>query len=498
MNGASLSIAQAIDDAALFGPWFEGESWNGWRAILKGAFALPMSDAEREFFRQVANRDPPTAPVRELWVIAGRRAGKDSIASVITAHAAALFDGSALRRGERALCMCLACDRDQARIVLNYTKAFFADIPPLASMVQRETAIGLELENSCDIAIATNSFRAVRGRPIRCVVFDECAFWRDETSASPDEETYRAVKPGMATLKDSLLIGISSPYRKSGLLYQKFAEHYGKPGNVLVIKAPSLSLNPTLDRTIIDEALEQDPAAARAEWLAEFRDDISGWASRELIESAVDRGLIVRPPQDGVRYFSFCDASGGVRDSFTAAVAHAEKNDAILDCLIEIRPPFNPDAATAQVADMLKSYRCQSTHGDRYGAQWIVQAFQKCGIRYQHSERDRSAIYLDALPLFTTGRARLLDNKRLISQFAALERRTSPSGKDRVDHGPSGSDDACNSAAGALVLAVSKKQPLVISDAAMAMARIPTLRRPGMPMQGFVGSYSDRFGQRGN
>ena len=495
MNAAMLSVAGAMDDPSLFEPWFEGESWNGWRAILKATFALPMSEWERDFFRRVAEREPPAMPVKELWIVAGRRAGKDSIASLIVAHAAALFDGSGLRRGERALCMCLACDRDQARIVLNYTRSYFADIPPLASMVARETANGFELNNDCDIAVATNSFRAVRGRPVRCAVFDEISFWRDESSSNPDEEVYRAVKPGMATLKDALLIGISSPYRKSGLLYQKYSEHFGKDGNVLVIRAPSLLLNPTLDESIVNEALEADPAAARAEWLAEFRDDISGWASRELIESAVDRGVTVRPPQDGIRYFSFCDASGGVRDSFTAAVAHAEKNTATLDYLIEIRPPFNPDAATAQVADILKSYRCQSTQGDRYGAQWIVQAFQKCGIRYQHSERDRSAIYLDALPLFTTGRARLLDNKRLVSQFASLERRTSPSGKDRVDHGPSGSDDACNSAAGALVLAVSKKAPLVISDAALAMARIPTRHRAGMPAQLFTGSYSDCFGR---
>lgn len=465
MNAAMLSIAGAMDDPGLFGPWFEGQSWNAWRAILKGAFALQMSDAEREFFRQVAEREPPASPVRELWVIAGRRSGKDSVASLIVAHAASLFDGRGLRRGERALCMCLACDRDQARIVLNYTRSYFADIPPLAAMVARETANGFELNNDCDIAVATNSFRAVRGRPVRCAVFDEISFWRDESSSNPDEEVYRAVKPGMATLKDALLIGISSPYRKSGLLYRKFSEHYGKPGNVLVIKAPSLLLNPTLDRSIIDEALEQDPAAARAEWLAEFRDDISGWVSRELIESAVDRGVTVRPPQDGTRYVAGVDASGGVRDSFAASVAHQEKSgQAVLDCLIEIRAPFNPDSATAQVAEMFKSYRCNSAIGDRYAAQWVVSAFQKHGIEYKHSERDRSAIYLDALPLFTMGRARLLDNKRLVSQFAALERRTSPSGKDRVDHGPSGSDDSANSSALALVLAVSDAQPMVISS----------------------------------
>ena len=52
---------------------------------------------------------------------------------------------------------------------------------------------------------------------------------------------------------------------------------------------------------------------------------------------------------------------------------------------------------------------------------------------------------------FNSGRVRLLDNQRMVTQFANLERRTSPIGKDRVDHGPGGHDDLCNSAAGALV-----------------------------------------------
>jgi hypothetical protein len=44
----------------------------------------------------------------------------------------------------------------------------------------------------------------------------------------------------------------------------------------------------------------------------------------------------------------------------------------------------------------------------------------------------------------------LLDNPRLVSQFAALERRSTPVGRDRVDHGPSDRDDCCNAAALAL------------------------------------------------
>ena len=258
-SDVALDIVQAMDHPGLFKQWFDGPSWDGWRAVLKAAFCLPMSEAEIAFFKSVAgDRDPPKKRVREVWVGAGRRAGKDSIASLIATYAAVFFQAGIdkLRPGERALVQCLACDRDQARIVLGYTRSFFDYIPPLRGMVTRRTADGLKLQNDVDIVIATNSFRAVRGRAVLVSIFDEVAFWQDERSTRPDVETYNAVKPGMATLPGSMLIGISSPYRKSGLLYTKYKKHFGQDDDdVLVVQAASLALNPTLDQSIIDKAM---------------------------------------------------------------------------------------------------------------------------------------------------------------------------------------------------------------------------------------------------
>ncbi len=85
----TLNITDTINDAKLFGPWFSGESWDVWKAILKAAYALPLTAQERAYFQAVAEREPPTKPVREVWIIAGRRGGKDSVASVIAGQAAA-------------------------------------------------------------------------------------------------------------------------------------------------------------------------------------------------------------------------------------------------------------------------------------------------------------------------------------------------------------------------------------------------------------------------
>jgi hypothetical protein len=46
----ALSIIDAFDSPRLFQKWFDGDSWNNWRTILKAAYALPMTDDELEFF----------------------------------------------------------------------------------------------------------------------------------------------------------------------------------------------------------------------------------------------------------------------------------------------------------------------------------------------------------------------------------------------------------------------------------------------------------------
>jgi hypothetical protein len=161
-----------------FRPWFGGDSWNGWRSVIKAVYASPMSDQDIAFFKSVAgDREPPKKRPRETWIVGGRRLGKDSVASAIAAHEAAYFDRQdRLRPGERALVAVIACDRDQARICTNYIRAFF-ELEPLKKMVRRETMDGLELHNRVDVSVQTNNFRAPRGRPILLAILDEVAFF---------------------------------------------------------------------------------------------------------------------------------------------------------------------------------------------------------------------------------------------------------------------------------------------------------------------------------
>ena len=64
------------------------------------------------------------------------------------------------------------------------------------------------------------------------------------------------------------------------------------------------------------------------------------------------------------------------------------------------------------------------------------------------------------LPLLNSRRVQLLDDRRIISQFHGLERRTARGGKDSIDHGPGHHDDVANAVAGAIVLASHHVRPL--------------------------------------
>jgi len=154
-----------------------------------------------------------------------------------------------------------------------------------------------------------------------------------------------------------------------------------------------------------------------------------------------------------MQYVAFTDPAGGSGgDSFTAAVAHRDSQGrAVLDVVLERRPPFSPERTVAEFAATLKPY-ASVVVGDRYAGEWPREAFRKNGIQYEVSALTKSEIYRDTLPLLNSGQIELLDHPRLIAQLAGLERRTARGGRDTYDHTPGGHDDVGNAAAGALTL----------------------------------------------
>jgi hypothetical protein len=122
----------------------------------------------------------------------------------------------------------------------------------------------------------------------------------------------------------------------------------------------------------------------------------------------------------------------------------------VIDVLRGTAPPFNPDEVVNQYAELLKQYRLHSIVGDSYSAGWVSSSFARAGIKYQRSELNKSALYLEALPQFSRQAIALPNHRKLLRELRLLERRTSRLGKDVVDHPVHCYDDYANSACGLL------------------------------------------------
>ena len=226
-------------------------------------------------------------------------------------------------------------------------------------MVENVTADAIELNNGITIEIHTASFRSVRGYTVVAALCDEIAFWRSEDSANPDTEILNALRPAMATISDALILCFSTPYARRGVLWDAYQRHFGKGGDVLVWQAPTRTMNPTVPQDIIDAAYEEDPAAASAEYGAEFRSDVEAFITQEAVDACIVPGRFELPPVHGTQYIAFADPSGGSQDSMTLAIGHAEGETAVLDLIRERRPPFSPRGRRAGVCRGSQNLRSQ-------------------------------------------------------------------------------------------------------------------------------------------
>jgi hypothetical protein len=478
------SIIDACADPALFARWFrDTDTWRSWFVFLRVLFGLPLSGQHLELFQRCTGREvPPAGGARESWLICGRRAGKSFILALVAVFLACFLDWSQyLSPGERGTVMVIAADKKQARVIYRYAVAMLREVPMLKALISRDTADAIDLTNGITIEILTASFRTVRGYTLIAALCDEIAFWRSDESANPDSEIIGAIRPAMATIPGAMLLCASSAYARRGALWTAYRKFFGKETPVLVWKADTRTMNPTVPQSVIDEAYENDPASAAAEYGAEFRTDVETYITREVVEAAVVQGRYELPPIPGAPYVAFVDPSGGSSDSMTLAIAHRDNTGrAVLDAVRERRPPFSPDDVVLEFVAALKSYRVREVTGDRYGGEWPRERFRVHGVEYQVSEKAKSDIYRDALPLLNSGRVELLDLPRLSGQLCGLERRTARGGRDSIDHAPGAHDDIANAVAGVLVNATNKAAPIVFTAEMLAQIRAHPYLRSGV------------------
>lgn len=431
-------------------------TWSASLALLRATFALPMSAVDLATFCDLTGRTvAPSTPAKELWWVAGRRSGKSVVAALIAVYLSTCRTYR-LARGERGVFMVIAADRKQARVVRRYVTGLLKSTPVLAQVIARETTDTIELTNGIAIEIHTASFKTIRGYTVIGAVADEVAYWpTDETSAEPDREILAALRPAMATVPEALLVCLSSPYTRRGELWRTFEAHYGRDhDDVLVVRAETRALNPTVSERTIARAYRDDALRARSEYGAEFRDDTAALLDDAAITAVTPLGVRELAPVAGRRTVAHFDAAtGSGEDSAALAIAFGAPPE--LAAARRWRPPFSPAAVVREAAQMLRRYGVSTTTIDRYAPNLIIEAFREHRITATVATRDTSTAFIDLLALINSRRVALLDEPTVMAELRRLERRPGASGRDSVGHPPRGHDDVAAACAQALCAAAS-------------------------------------------
>jgi hypothetical protein len=431
--------------------------------LLRAMYGLPLSGEQREIYRLCTGRESYVEgrEFGEVTVIAGARSGKDSRIAVPVALYEAIYGDHPLSVGELGMVPLVAQDAKGTRVAFGYAKTYLMRSPLLAEMLDGEPlSQEIRLANGFTISCFASTQRGLRAYSIPAAVLDELAFFRLEGQADSDEEIQASIRRGGLSFANPKLVKISTPYLRSGVLYADHKRAFGiDDPDLLVWVAGSTLMNPSISEARLARERRLDPVRSRREYDAGFSEEVGSFLSVGTIEMNTVPGRTVNPPTRGVAYWGAVDPSGGGSDAFTFAVCHHAAPDRIVhDLMRSWSKPRGEQtdllAIVREIVMLAKSYNLRFVTGDRFGAQWLVQAFSDAGLRYVHSKRNRSECYLALEPLLLAKRVELLDHPVLAKELRLLERTNHPGGRVSIDH-PKGAyhDDNANALAMAATLA---------------------------------------------
>ena len=181
----------------------------------------------------------------------------------------------------------------------------------------------------------------------------------------------------------------------------------------------------------------------------------------EPIMDAIERGITMRRREEGKKYDAFVDMSGGSSDDATLAIAHKDSEGRIVVDLVKnqgLPPPFDPRAAVARFAAVLKEWGITRVRGDKFAGETFVEDFRRHGIEYEVSKQSKSEMYEAFEPILNAREVVLPDVPTLEQQLLSLVWRG-----NKIDH-PSGEhDDWANVVAGVVTrLASPPPSPFMI------------------------------------
>jgi hypothetical protein len=516
-----IPFIEAINEPRLFKDHFWGNKAKGWpglsfpqQAALMATYGLELSDEkdERGFsrlqyfwasqgygtyddlgFLTGVEIPGPYVPkeYRELWMIAGVRSGKSSIADTATAYEAVCGGHEEfLKKGTRAFSFQVAQDLKSARKSITTIKSVLDMVPMLTTpymgpgAIKGKSRMGeplaerIDLWNGMSIVTMPPAVKTVRGYDSPCAVLDEIGVWpTEEGSANADYDVYDQVMSRQGQFEFPKIFGLSSPWIMSGILYDRAiagtdgrniicADCEVKPSAMrpvpcemcidsreefadkLVYKLPTGAFNnPVLKTSWLKAKKAVSPQNFRRECLAEFQPSTQSFLDQQYVDECVDRGIserevITRDPRakSFVPIYVAALDSGFKHDAFAFGIGHADEHGkVVIDLVRQFKPvagqPNNPTEVLKAITPLMQKYGCISALADQNEFYSLSDLAAQQGWFIENlpfSTESKLGIFGNLQTLVNLRKIRLLDRQDVLHELKALQRTISSSGNIKI------------------------------------------------------------------
>ncbi len=316
----------------------------------------------------------------------------------------------------------------------------------------KSTKTGKKIQYSrVTIKVGAASKKTIRGKAICALLCDEIAYWNlEENSAEQDEAILRAARPALLQFQDQgLLIKLSSPGIKQGLLYNEYIRRHELPESYLTLKAPSWVWNTILLEKEFREEYILDPTGFDAEFRANFVDAISNFIMPEYVDLCTIKGQSWVPPEGGtdIVYCAALDAAfKGDRFAFTLLGWDGTKvKQYVMKTWKGSRlKPVKAKEVAKYIRSICKEFGISRVHADQYSFQPLREIFEQYGvtlIENPFTNTFKKQIYFNLRKLIHNQGIDLLDHEIMSSEIKQLQVEQTTTGTIRIGHPPGGTDD---------------------------------------------------------
>lgn len=395
-------------------------------------FSGDLSVVAAQLFGGAATIAPSARGV--LAAVCGARGGKTYLLVALRlVYGMLTRDLSSLARGQRAVALVIAPNDKLRQEAINYALGAVANSPWRDWLVLPKGATPDDIVSSFAIArpdgktvtfeggVATRGGYGGRGRSFTDAALDECAFFRDSTYAVSDQEVYRAV--AARVLPGGQVILASTPWAKSGLLFDMFSANDSKHETAIAVRAPTLLLNPQeWVQQIVAREMARDADNANREYGAQFMTAGSlacfdpDLLQRNVVESYTPQpGDVLRAGMD----------LGFRSDSSALVVVLARAGIVYPVHVLELRPeegkPLSPERTIETFAAILKGYGIPFAMGDGHYKETATENLAKHGLGFLDAPTSPAEAYVRTRNLLKDDRLKLPDDPRLLQQAKEVQ-----------------------------------------------------------------------------